>query len=109
MVGTPLYFAPEQFSGDRRVIDHRTDLFPAGLLLYYALVGRHPFENAAGDINTLADAIRVSEDHFNHPDFAKLSNGWKIVVKKLLSKQREGRFNDAAQAATAIRKVGGLA
>jgi serine/threonine-protein kinase len=109
MVGTPFYFAPEQFTGDRRLIDHRTDLFPVGLLLYYALVGRHPFESAVGDFNTLADAIRGSEDHFNHPDFANLPNGWKIVVKKLLSKQREGRFNDAAQAATAIRKVGGLA
>lgn len=108
-VGTPLYFAPEQFIGDRKLIDHRTDLFPVGLLLYYALVGRHPFDHAVADINTLADAIRSSDDHFNHADFAKLPNPWKIVVKKLLSKQREGRFNDAAQAATAIRKVGGLA
>lgn len=108
-VGTPLYFAPEQFTGDRRLIDHRTDLFPVGLLLYYALVGRHPFEHEATDLNTLADAIRGSENHFNHADFAGLPNGWKIVVKKLLSKQREGRFNDAAQAAVAIRRVGGLA
>ena len=108
-IGTPMYFAPEQFTGDRKLIDHRTDLFPVGLLLYYTLVGRHPFENAAGDINTLADAIRGSEDHFSHADFVKLPNSWKIVVKKLLSKQREGRFNDAAQAAAAIRKVGGLA
>lgn len=109
LVGTPLYFAPEQFTGDRRLIDHRTDLFPVGLLLFYALVGRHPFESAVGDFNTLADAITGSEDHFNHPDFTNLPKNWQIVVKKLLSKQREGRFNDAAQAATAIRRVGGLA
>ena len=109
LIGTPLYFAPEQFTGDRRLIDHRTDLFSTGLLLYYAILGRHPFANVAGDLNTLADAIRTSEDQFNQADFATLPNGWQIIVKKLLNKQREGRFNDAAQAANAIRRVGGIA
>src|ERR1022692_1514960 len=42
-VGTPAYFAPEQWEGSRRDIDHRRDLFAAGILLYQALLGRHPF------------------------------------------------------------------
>lgn len=37
-IGTPLYFSPEQFSGTKRDIDHRTDLFAVGVLLYQALV-----------------------------------------------------------------------
>jgi serine/threonine-protein kinase len=108
-IGTPIYFAPEQFSNDRNNIDHRTDLFAAGILLYYALVGHHPFESSFGDMNMLADAICNSEDHYNDPGFVALPNPWKLAVKKLLGKQREQRFNDAAQAASAIRKVGGLA
>jgi serine/threonine protein kinase len=43
--GTPLYFAPEQFIGTKYDIDHRTDLFALGILLYQALVGRHPFHH----------------------------------------------------------------
>jgi serine/threonine protein kinase len=37
-IGTPLYFSPEQFLGTKHDIDHRTDLFPVGVMLYEALV-----------------------------------------------------------------------
>lgn len=39
VLGTPLYMAPEQALG--QIIDHRTDLFAVGLILYEALMG-HP-------------------------------------------------------------------
>ncbi len=108
LVGTPLYFAPEQFTGERKYIDHRTDLFAVGILLYSALVGKHPFDAATHDFNALADAIKNSEEYLNDPGFTALPAPWKLVVKKLLSKQREHRFNDAAQAASVVRKAGGL-
>lgn len=107
-VGTPIYFAPEQFSGDRNLVDHRTDLFAVGMLLYYALVGRHPFWNSPTDNATFVDAICNSDDHFNDPGFVQLPSAWQMVAKKLLKRLKENRFNDAGQAATAIRKVGGL-
>lgn len=37
-IGTPLYFSPEQFVGTKYDIDHRTDLFAVGVLMYQALV-----------------------------------------------------------------------
>jgi formylglycine-generating enzyme required for sulfatase activity/predicted esterase len=42
IVGTPLYMSPEQVSGDR--VDHHSDQFALGVVLYEMLGGRPPFE-----------------------------------------------------------------
>jgi serine/threonine protein kinase len=42
MLGTMLYMSPEQWTGE--AIDHRSDLWTVGIMLYQMLAGRHPME-----------------------------------------------------------------
>jgi len=45
LLGSPLYVSPEQARGKRQ-IDHRTDIYSMGAVMYQMLCGRTPFEHA---------------------------------------------------------------
>jgi eukaryotic-like serine/threonine-protein kinase len=104
-IGTPLYFAPEQFSGTKRDIDHRTDLFSLGVLLYQALVGIHPFTTNVTTIHELHNAVCTSVEYLSKPEFLALSEKWRLLIARLLEKERANRPRNAEQVASIIRRL----
>ena len=106
-IGTPGYFAPEQFDGNKRDIDHRTDLFAVGILLYEATTGEAPFiDSTVHTVAQLRDAVCNRDDHLKRPAFTALDPGLRVLIGKLLEKQRAKRPADAAQVATILRRIG---
>lgn len=57
LLGSPLYMSPEQVQ-DSRNVDHRTDIWSLGSVLYAALSGRAPFQHLSS-IGQLLVAISV--------------------------------------------------
>ena len=109
-LGTPLYFAPEQFEGTKHDIDRRTDLFAMGVLLYESLVGRHPFRHTRlRDIGELREAVCRSVEHLTVPEFTALPRLWTILIGRLLAKERVHRPSGAAQVSKLLRQLGGSA
>ena len=47
VMGTPLFIAPEQALGQPELISPRTDIYSLGVMFYWMLAGRPPFEHEA--------------------------------------------------------------
>ncbi len=82
-IGTLMYFSPEQCRGTKHEIDHRTDLFALGIILYQILVGQHPFYFPNMTEAQLIDSICDSNDCFNNPNFLTLPPKWQLLLRKL--------------------------
>jgi serine/threonine protein kinase len=107
-IGTPMYFAPEQFTGTKHDIDHRTDLFAVGVLIYQALVGKHPFWASGMSRQQLCDAVCSSTTHLSDVQFVAIPHEWKLLIGRLLEKERARRPQSANQVATILRKIGNV-
>lgn len=106
--GTWPWFSPEQFQGTKYDIDHRTDLFALGILLYEALIGKHPFYQPGMTYEEGQDATCSSNDCFSDSGFLALPSQWKLILNRLLSKNRSERPRDAGQVGAILQRIGGI-
>jgi serine/threonine-protein kinase len=95
IVGSLSYIAPERLRGEE--IDHRSDLYSIGIILYELLTGRPPF--AATDDYDLVEA-QLNLDP--PPLDPSLPRELDAVIARALAKHQDDRFRDAATMAVAL-------
>ena len=99
-IGTPGYMAPEQYIGEG--VDHRSDVFAAGALLYGMLVGHPPFRGTPETV-----MYKVVNEHPTPPSKvpeAGRPEFYDAIVAKALAKKPEDRYASAADFRAALAK-----
>jgi len=100
VLGTPAYMSPEQFRGEP--VDHRTDLYSAGVVLYQLLTGDRPFEGTFSAI--MHKALNVEPPK---PSEISLSVPPALdgVVARAMAKRPQARFASAAAFRAALAEA----
>lgn len=101
VVGTVPYMSPEQALG--KEVDHRTDLFSLGVVLYELAVGRLPFkgETATQTIDQICHAAPEPLSKSRRDVPAELER----VVRKCLEKDRDSRYATARDLLVDLRNL----
>ena len=100
-LGTVAYMSPEQAQG--REIDHRSDLFSFGVVLYELITGRTPHKRDS-DASTLLAIINEGPEPLMRYK-SDVPPELQRIVSKCLAKNAEERYQSAADIAADFRSV----
>ncbi|MCE9578183.1 MAG: protein kinase [Deltaproteobacteria bacterium] len=101
VMGTPMYMSPEQAMGRTKEIDHRTDIYALGIIIYQLFAGELPFmADSFGDLMLMHLTQPPPPLAVRRPD---LPPAWGQIIERALAKNRDDRFASMAEFAAAIR------
>lgn len=104
LVGTPAYMSPEQCLGQKD-INHRTDIYSLGVVVYAMACGRKPFWSPETDV--------LLEMHLRHDPVPprernpRVSEDLQSIVLRCMRKRPEDRFQSMAALERAFAGAGG--
>ena len=100
-LGTVSYMSPEQLRGEE--IDHRTDIFSLGVVLYELVTGRSPFaaENLAAVQHHILSGVPEPMARYR----AVIPEGLQEVIDRALEKDAQVRYQSAADLMADLRRL----
>ena len=100
VMGTPQFMSPEQCTG--RGVDHRTDIYALGVILFLIYCGRLPFESESVAEVMTAQLIQPPP---KPSQFAQLSPQLENLILSCLDKNPANRPVSAAELGMRLREV----
>lgn len=101
VVGTPYYMSPEQALG--RPVDHRSDLFSLGIVLYEMVTGKLPFVGTT-TTETIEKITHADPDPMARFNYS-LPQELERIVRKLLEKDPSRRYQTARDLIVDLRNL----
>ncbi len=97
IIGSPYYMSPEQTRGQE--VDHRSDLYSLGVVLYELLCGYKPFESG--------DTFAIGIKHINEsvPPLPQPLAQYQPLIDKMLAKDPNQRFQNSEQFSAAVNNM----
>ncbi|NRB37388.1 MAG: serine/threonine protein kinase [Pseudomonadales bacterium] len=97
VIGTPSYMSPEQVEGHE--LDHRSDLYSLGILIYEMLTGTLPFKG------TSMISIGVKHVIETPPLLPVQYRAFQAFMNKALAKKACHRFQNGAEMINALNRI----
>src|SRR2546430_5237651 len=103
VLGTVGYMSPEQAQGKTKEIDHRSDIFSFGCILFEAATGRKAFEgkDAIDSLHKLVHAPTPQIKEFNPGAPDELQR----IVRRCLAKQPDERYQTIKDVAIELKEL----
>jgi formylglycine-generating enzyme required for sulfatase activity len=102
--GSLRYMSPEQARARLRLVDHRSDIFAIGLVLFEALSGEHAFASEGGDADLL-ERIAHGEARFLYEAWPEAPEALSAICYRALRPRPDDRYQSAADLAADLRAV----
>ncbi|HXJ85434.1 MAG TPA: protein kinase [Candidatus Binatia bacterium] len=103
VIGTVAYMSPEQLRA--KPVDHRSDIFSFGAILYELLSGKRAFQGET-EVDTMTAVLREEPSPANL-DQAAIPSTYQDIVRHCLEKEPENRFQSAKDLVFALQTVSG--
>lgn len=101
VVGTPAYMSPEQARGER--VDHRTDLFSLGAVMYRLCAGKVPFSGPT--TMAVLMALGMEEPPPVREANPDVPEALAALIHQLLSKRADARPQSATEVVKRLRAI----
>jgi serine/threonine-protein kinase len=101
-LGTPAYMAPEQAAGRLDLIDHRTDVYGLGAILYEILAGQAPFTGSRTD--EVLRKVREEEPVPPHQIWPEVPSILQSICLRALAKRPGDRYFAASDLSQQVQQ-----
>lgn len=105
VIGTVAYMSPEQLRS--KAVDHRSDIFSFGAILYEMLTGRRAFRGET-EVDTMTAVLREEPPAANL-DGAAIAAAYQDIIRHCLEKEPDNRFQSSKDLVFALQTLSGSA